>query len=249
MKKYGLIGYPLTHSFSQKYFTEKFEKENVMDCSYANYSLENISQLTDILSNDENLVGLNVTIPYKEQVLSFLDEIDADAEKIGAVNTIKILRNQGKVNLKGYNSDVYGFRKPLEEVLKPAIQTSALILGTGGASKAVAWVLNSLGISYHFVSRTPKSENDYAYSDLTPEIIEYNKIIVNTSPIGMYPNVNSQPDIPYTGLTKNHILYDLIYNPERTGFLQKGHEKKATLINGLPMLYLQAEKSWEIWNA
>lgn len=247
MKKYGLIGYPLSHSFSEKYFTEKFEKEGISDCSYSTYAIENVELMMDLIRDTPELVGLNVTIPYKEQVIPFLDEIDNDAKEIGAVNTIKITRVGDNIKLKGYNSDVYGFKKPLAEVVNEK-HAKALILGTGGASKAVAWVLKSLDISYSHVSRTPQSSNDFAYEDLTGEIIDSHKVIVNTSPIGMYPNVKQAPNLPYCSVGSDHILYDLVYNPELTRFLKKGKEKKATLINGLPMLYLQAEKSWKIWN-
>lgn len=248
MKKFGLIGYPLSHSFSQKYFSEKFNNEGITDCEYSNYALESIELLPNLIKNNKELVGLNVTIPYKEQVIPYLDEIDASAKEIGAVNTIKITRIGENYKLKGYNSDVYGFRKPLEEHINEK-HKKALILGTGGASKAVAWVLKNLDISYSFVSRTPKAEHDFAYEDLTGEIIAEHNLIVNTSPIGMYPNVKQAPNLPYCSITSNHILYDLVYNPEKTRFLKKGASKKATLLNGLPMLFLQAEKSWEIWGA
>lgn len=248
MKKYGLIGYPLSHSFSEKYFTEKFEKEGIIDCSYSTYAIEDVDMVMDLINSTPELVGLNVTIPYKEQVLKFLDEIDADAKEIGAVNTIKITRDNGKLHLKGFNTDVYGFRKPLEEHITEK-HKKALVLGTGGAAKAVAWVMKSLGVDYRYVSRTPKTERDYAYDQLNGDIIKENLIIVNTSPIGMYPNVKQAPNLPYCSITNEHILYDLVYNPEVTRFLQKGKDKKATPLNGLPMLYLQAEKAWEIWNS
>ncbi len=247
MKKFGLIGYPLSHSFSQKYFTNKFKKDGILDCVYNNYPLESIEKLPELIQSDPELKGLNVTIPYKEKVLDFLDEIDKDAKEIGAVNTIRISRKDGVVRLKGYNTDVYGFRLPLEEVLSPK-HSKALILGTGGAAKAVNWVLKSLGVETRFVSRNPKSDFDFSYNDLSETVISDHKIIVNTSPIGMYPNIEAFPDIPYEGISAQHILYDLIYNPEQTMFLQKGGIKKATLLNGLPMLYLQAEKAWLVWN-
>ncbi len=247
MKKFGLIGYPLSHSFSQKYFTEKFKKEGVSDCVYTNYPLESIEQLPELLDSNPELIGLNVTIPYKEKVLVFLSDIDADAQEIGAVNTIKIDWVDGQRHLTGYNTDVYGFRLPLEEVLS-SVHERALILGTGGAAKAVNWVLKSKGIQTRFVSRRPKSEDDFSYEMLNEAIISDYKIIVNTSPIGMHPNMDACPDIPYEGISKQHILYDLIYNPEQTLFLKNGAKKEATLLNGLPMLYLQAEKAWQVWN-
>lgn len=247
MKKFGLIGYPLSHSFSKGYFAKKFMDEGIFDCEYENYPLEDISHLKSLLLSQPDLVGLNVTIPYKEQVLKYLDDIDKDAAEIGAVNTIKISRNDGKPFLKGFNTDVYGFSKPLRDIIKPT-HKKALILGTGGASKAVAWVLKSLSIEYLYVSRNATATGCINYSDVTPEIIKSNTIIINTSPAGMFPKVETAPDIPYGAVTEDHILYDLVYNPEETIFLKQGKLKKATTINGLPMLYLQAEKAWEIWN-
>ena len=249
MKKYGLIGYPLGHSFSKGYFADKFKKEHIKNCSYNNYPLENIELLGNLIQEEQELYGLNVTIPYKQQVIPFLDQLDCVAEKIGAVNCIKINRNAAKeVILKGFNTDSYGFEVPLLEVLLPH-HDKALILGTGGASKAVAYVLEKHHIAFRYVSRKPKSAGIFSYADITEEIINEYSIIVNTSPSGMYPDVDTCPDLPYDAITDRHILYDLVYNPEKTLFLQKGEEKKAVLINGLPMLYLQAEKSWDIWNA
>lgn len=247
MRKFGLIGYPLSHSFSKSYFTKKFLSEGINDCEYETYPLENISFIKDLLDREPHLSGLNVTIPYKEQVLQFLDEVDAQAIEIGAVNTIRISRINNKQHLKGFNTDAFGFAEPLKKVLKPS-HKNALIFGTGGASKAVAWVLNSLGIEYSFVSRRPQKNNSIDYAGLTFEIIRKNTLLINTSPVGMFPNVDAAPDIPYEAVTSEHILYDLIYNPEETLFLKKGATKKATTLNGLPMLYLQAEKAWEIWN-
>lgn len=248
MRKYGLIGYPLGHSFSKGYFADKFRKENISDCSYDNYPMEKIELVEDLIQTGEELCGLNVTIPYKQQVIPFLDEIDEEADEVGAVNCIKITRRSaGQAFLKGFNTDIYGFEMPLLEVLGSE-HTRALILGTGGASRAVAYILGKHQIEYRFVSRRPKSSEIYSYGDLTPEIIKEHTIIVNTSPLGMYPDVETYPDLPYSGLTNNHILYDLVYNPVKTVFLQKGEEREATLINGLPMLHFQAEKSWEIWN-
>jgi shikimate dehydrogenase len=247
MRKFGLIGYPLSHSFSKGYFTKKFQSEGIEDCEYNNYPIESISELKELLSKDPLLAGLNVTIPYKQQVMEYLDEIDSDAAEIGAVNTIKITRTAKKTFLKGYNTDAYGFSESLKKVIQP-IHKKALILGTGGASKAVAWVLKSLNIEYTFVSRKAKNIYCIEYSGLTSQIIKENTIIINTSPVGMYPNTLFSPEIPYDAITDKHILYDLIYNPEETLFLKNGATKKATTLNGLPMLYLQAEKAWEIWN-
>lgn len=247
MKIYGLIGYPLTHSFSKKYFNEKFEKEGLIQCKYENFPIKSIDELSELIINNKEICGLNVTIPYKEKVIPFLDVIDDNARNIGAVNTIKITRNGKKPVMSGFNTDAYGF----EESLKPLINNNvknALILGTGGASKAVAYVLDKLNIRYFFVTRNPRSNNHFAYSDLNGKIINDCQLIINTSPVGMFPDVNSYPDIPYVYISEKHILYDLIYNPPETLFLQRGKAIGAKTINGLPMLHLQAEKAWEIWN-
>jgi len=248
MKVFGLIGYPLGHSFSQKYFTEKFSKEGLTGYLYKNFSLEAIDALPDLIESNTDLAGLNVTIPYKEQVIQYLDEVDQQAAEIGAVNTIFINRTAGKIYLKGFNTDVHGFERPLLDVLSD-IHTSALVLGTGGASKAVAYILERHGMKVQFVSRSPKTADIISYEQLSPELLGEAKVIVNCSPLGMHPNVDQCPDIPYEALTEEHILYDLIYNPEKTLFLKKGEEKKASLINGLPMLYIQAEEAWKIWNS
>lgn len=247
MRKFGLIGFPLGHSFSKGYFTRKFERDNITDCLYDNFPIDQISKIKELIELEKTLIGLNVTIPYKEKVIPFLDEKDQEAEQIGAVNTIQIFRSGNNIKLKGYNTDVIGFEQPLLSALKP-IHKSALILGTGGASKAVVFVLRKHSIDYRFISRNPKESSILSYSDLTPEIISEHKIIINTSPVGMYPLTEDYPDIPYNSISSDHILYDLIYNPEKTVFLKKGEEKKATLINGLPMLIGQAEGSWQIWN-
>jgi shikimate dehydrogenase len=246
MRCFGLIGFPLSHSFSKKYFTEKFEREGITDCRYDLYPLEHIDLLEPLISDNADLAGLNVTIPYKESVMSLLDEIDQEAARIGAVNTIRISRHAGKTWLMGFNTDVFGFRKSIT----PFIQNrpyKAFILGTGGSSKAVAYVLNNMGMDVKFVSRNPGHENHISYQDL-PKLIGPASVIINASPAGMYPNVSNCPDIPYEQLTPDHILFDLVYNPAETLFLSKGKAKGATIINGLQMLYLQAERSWEIWN-
>jgi shikimate dehydrogenase len=248
MKTYGLIGYPLGHSFSQKYFTEKFKREGLSQCQYVNYPIECVELIKDIIDKDHTLAGLNVTIPYKRQVFSYLDELDEISQKIGAVNTIKIERTTGKIRLKGYNTDAYGFYHSLQPRLKKK-HDSALILGTGGSSKAVAYVLEELGIHFIYVSRNPKEKNQLSYMDLCGPVLYNFQIIINTSPVGMYPNDQNYPDIPYDFITKDHILFDLIYNPEETLFLKNGKEKGAQIINGLEMLHLQADRSWEIWNA
>ena len=247
MRKFGLIGYPLGHSFSKAYFSKKFEDENISDCEYNNYPIEHISDILKLIADQPHLVGVNVTIPYKQQILQYLDEIDSDAVEIGAVNTIKINRKNGVASLKGYNTDVYGFAEPLKKVLAPS-HKKALILGTGGASKAVAWVLKNLKIDFLFVSRNSQNNNCIGYNNVTEQLIRENTVIINTSPVGMYPDIDNAPEIPYDAISEEHILYDLIYNPEETLFLKKGAKKKAITINGLPMLYLQAEMAWKIWN-
>jgi shikimate dehydrogenase len=242
MKTYGLIGFPLTHSFSVKYFAEKFKREGITDCVYKNFPIESIEELSTLLKN-ETLSGLNVTIPYKEAVIEYLDDIDETAQAIGAVNCIKF--TDGK--LIGYNTDVFGFRESLKPYLNNT-QPKALILGTGGSSKAVAFALGQLNIPYTFVSRRKKAEW-LTYHELTGEIISEYKLIINTSPIGMYPNTEAGPELPYEYLSPDHYLYDLIYNPEETLFLRQGASHSAHIKNGLEMLYLQAEKNWEIWHS
>lgn len=244
MRKFGLIGYPLSHSFSKKYFTEKFEKEGVTDAQYELYPIEQIDQLPDLISSNPELVGLNVTIPYKEQVIPFLDELDEKAEAIGAVNTILI--RDGK--LKGYNTDYYGFKHSLVKFVGPnPMPEKALILGTGGASKAVRAALEDLGLSYQFVSRRP-TEDQLSYEDLNKSYPNTSTLVINTTPLGMAPNIDSLPNLPYDQLTTNHFLYDLVYNPLITAFMKKGIEQNCWVKNGLEMLYGQAEKAWEIWD-
>ncbi len=248
MKTFGLIGYPLTHSFSQKFFSEKFKKENNLHTRYLNFPIEHVEGLIEIIEQHKDLYGLNVTIPHKEGVKIYLDELDEVAQSIGAVNTIKIYRNGEELKLKGFNTDAHGFYHSLKPFLNEK-HRQALILGTGGSSKSVAYVFNRLEIPFTFVSRNPTDQGQLNYKQLSKEIIGKTQLIVNTSPVGMYPNIHSCPDIPYEYLSENHLLYDLIYNPEETLFLKKGREKGAQTLNGLSMLYLQAEKSWEIWNS
>jgi len=241
VKTLGLIGYPLSHSFSKKYFTEKFEKENIKGWQYELFPLKSIEDLPDLLKNNPSMVGLNVTIPYKEAVIPYLNEVDESAA-FGAVNTIKI--KGGK--LIGFNTDIYGF----EESLKPMLQahhTAALILGTGGAAKAIANVLSRLGIEFKYVSRTP-SDGQFSYQDIDENTIKKHTLIVNTTPLGMHPKIDSCPNLPYQSLTSKHILYDLVYNPNVTTFLKYGKKQDTHIKNGLEMLYLQAEKAWAIWN-
>lgn len=247
MRVFGLIGYPLKHSFSQRFFTEKFAAEDI-DARYLNFEIDDISVLPQIVKDNADLCGLNVTIPYKEKVIQYLNGLDAEAEKIGAVNVIKIERDGSDIKLTGYNSDFIGFRKPLEQLINPGVHHKALILGTGGASKAVYHGLKSLGIEPRFVSRTPKP-GSYTYNDLDKDIIEGFKVIVNASPVGTFPNVDEAPDIPYRYITDQHLLYDLVYNPAETKFLRQGREHGASIKNGADMLEIQAIEAWRIWNS
>ncbi|MEO5562415.1 MAG: shikimate dehydrogenase [Chitinophagaceae bacterium] len=242
MRLFGLIGYPLSHSFSKKFFTEKFEKEKLPDCRYELFPIPSIDDLKKIIETPD-LCGFNITIPYKEQVLSFLHEKDKAVEKIKACNCV-VIKN-GK--LKGYNTDITGFEISLQQQLKPH-HKKALILGTGGAAKAVEYVLEKHGITYKYVSRKPSSRS-YSYEQLTPAIISEYTLIINTTPLGMYPSVTEAPPIPYESLTPNHYLFDLVYNPEKTLFLKKGEDKGAAIKNGHEMLIIQAEESWKIWNS
>jgi shikimate dehydrogenase len=245
MNKFGLIGYPLGHSFSKNFFNEKFNSENI-NAEYVNFEIPTIDELPNILLSNPDLMGLNVTIPYKEQVIPYLDELDPDAAAIGAVNVIKIRKQKGKLKLIGYNSDIIGFTDSLELMLE-AHHKKALILGTGGASKAVFHGLKKLGVEAKFVSRTARKDM-FTYEDLTPEIMDEYKIIVNCTPVGMYPRANEYPNIPYECLTPNHLLYDLLYNPDTTLFMKKGADHGAVVKNGLEMLLLQAFAAWDIWN-
>lgn len=239
--RYGLLGKNISYSFSKGYFTEKFEALGLTDHSYENFDISEIPQFRDIISED-NLKGLNVTIPYKEQIIPYLNQLDPIAEKIGAVNTIKFT----KKGLVGYNTDAYGFKKSLEPLLKTH-HTKALILGTGGASKAIHFVLEELGIASTYVSRAKKNQQ-YTYQDLDEKIMDEHKIIINCTPLGTHPNIADKPPLPYQHISNKHLLFDLIYNPKRTAFLSIGGEKGATISNGLKMLQEQAERAWEIWN-
>lgn len=243
MNTYGLIGYPLSHSFSKKYFSEKFEKEGIRECEYLNFEIPSIEDITKVLSKHKGeLRGFNITIPYKQAIFPYLDAIDTRAERIGAVNVVKL--SGGK--LKGYNSDYYGFKTDLEQFVKNFENKKALILGTGGASKAVKVALEDLDVPFLYVSRKAK-EGIVSYEDITPEVLASHQIVINTTPLGMSPKVDACPDLPYEALTKEHFLYDLVYNPEKTLFMNKGLEKGSNVKNGLNMLHLQAEKAWEIW--
>ncbi len=244
MDKYGLIGYPLGHSFSKDFFHEKFGKEGI-DAEYLNFEIPDIGCFPDIITGNPGLHGLNVTIPYKEQVIPFLDELSEEAHEIGAVNVVKVSRHDGSTILKGYNSDVIGFMSSIRPVLKQ-VHRKALILGTGGASKAVRYGLHQSGIDCTFVSRTVKT-GMLTYEQLTEEIMTDHLVIVNTTPVGMYPRTEACPDIPYDMIGENHLLFDVIYNPEETLFLQKGRLRGASVKNGLEMLILQAKAAWNIW--
>lgn len=244
MKYFGLIGYPLGHSFSQRYFSAYF-KEKGIDAQYDLYPLEKIDDFLSLINKIE-LTGLNVTIPYKQQVIQYLDELDATASEIGAVNVIKFIRENGMLRMKGYNSDAIGFENAIRPFLKPH-HRKALVLGTGGASKAVWYTLNKLGIHTTYVSRNA-SEGILNYAGLSKEIIAENLLIVNTTPLGMHPKTDACPDFPYHLLTSEHLLYDVIYHPEETLFMKKGKEMGSTTVNGLEMLHGQAIAAWQIWN-
>ena len=242
MKTFALVGRNISYSFSRRYFAEKFAKEQITNCEYINFDIPCIEELPALIAATPTLVGMNVTIPYKEAVLSLLDQQNEALIAIKACNTIKVLPT-GK--LKGYNTDYIGFRDSLVPHLKPH-HHSALILGTGGASKAVAFALSQLGIAYQLVSREASS-TAISYTELTKEIITYHSLIINTTPLGTSPNVEAFPLIPYQWITGEHLLYDLIYNPEKTAFLAKGEAQGATILNGYLMLVLQAEAAWKIW--
>jgi len=242
MDKYGIIGFPLGHSFSRGFFTEKFAREHI-DAQYLNFEIPNVELLHDVLHENPELRGLNVTLPHKTAVIPLLDELSDEAREIGAVNVIRV-RNG---HLKGFNSDIIGFMNSIRPLLQPHHQ-KALILGTGGASRAIRVGLNRLGIQWKYVSRSPR-ENMFTYDDLTPEILHEYEVIVNCSPVGMYPHVDESPLIPYEGLTEKNLLFDCVYNPESTQFMQRGAQQGAVVKNGLEMLHLQALASWEFWNS
>jgi shikimate dehydrogenase len=243
MRLYGLIGYPLSHSFSKKYFEEKFEKEGIKDCRFENFPIQSIDQLPALLKEHPSLKGLAVTIPHKQTVIPFLHHTQGIPAGLHACNCIRIKDGQ----LFGFNTDYIGFERSFSPLLQPH-HTKALVLGNGGATAAVIFVLKKLGISYKIISRSIHHDSDYTYSQLTEEIINAHTIIINTTPLGMYPNTETSPDIPYAFITSQHFLYDLVYNPATTLFLKKGVEKGATVKNGADMLALQAEENWRIWN-
>jgi len=244
MYKLGLLGKNISYSFSRNYFKNKFKDENIDHVNYDNFDIDNIASFTSIIQNTAGLKGLNVTIPYKQTVIPFLDKLDKKAKAIGAVNTIKITK---KGKLVGYNTDCFGFKKSIKPFLK-SHHKSALILGTGGASKAVVYTLEKLGITCHYVSRKMNKGISFTYSTLTPQDINTHKIIVNCTPLGTFPNIEMCPDIEFNTITDKHIAFDLIYNPEETTFLRLAKQQGAVTINGLEMLKQQAEKAWSIWN-
>ena len=241
MRRFGLIGYPLGHSFSKKYFTRKFENENLMDCSYQNFEIDAIEKFPLLLKNNPLLHGLNVTIPYKQSIIAYLDELDETAQRVNAVNTIQF--KNGK--WIGCNTDVIGFEQTFLPLVKPH-HSSAIVLGSGGASKAVEFILRKIGINYLVVSRKP-TQNQIGYDELNDFMIERFKVIINCTPLGMYPNENDCPPMPYSFISPHHLCYDLIYNPAETLFLKKCMQQQATVQNGLPMLLSQAEAAWKIW--
>ncbi len=247
---YGLIGCPLSHSFSQRYFTEKFVNEGLEGYAYKNFPISNIDELPALLRQQSDLCGFNVTIPYKEQIIPYVNSMDHVAAKIGAVNTVQVTRNDDDIFLKGFNTDVYGFSRSLEEWITARdaeMPKQALVLGTGGASKAVAYALFRLDIDMHLISRYAGDNVYKTYDQLNANDIAIHPLIINASPLGMYPNINECPAIPYQYLTEKHFLYDLVYNPEETMFMIKGKEMGAAVHNGERMLHLQADKAWEIW--
>lgn len=245
MDKYGLIGFPLGHSFSKSFFNEKFQNEGI-DAEYINFEIKGIDELPEVLATNPELRGLNVTIPYKEKVLSFLDYISVEARAIGAVNVIRVDHKGDDVVLKGYNSDVIGFTKSIEPLLE-TFHRKALILGTGGASKAINYGLKSLGLETVLVSRFERP-GTIQYKDITPDVVKEYNVIVNCTPSGMFPHYDECPDLPYEALDNHNLLYDLIYNPDETLFMKKGGERGAQTKNGLEMLLLQAFASWDFWN-
>ena len=253
MRKFGLIGTSLKHSFSSGYFNNKFRSESISSCSYDNFEITTIDEVVPLIKSLPELIGLNVTIPFKESVIPFLKELDEEAKNIGAVNTITINSQDDQLHLKGFNTDAHAFRKSLAPLLNPS-HSSAIILGTGGAGKAAGYALRSMGLGVVYVSRNPEMVNMdnevvISYSDLSQSRISKHLVVINSTPQGMYPNPESCPEIPYEYLTTNHLLYDLIYNPAETLFLMKGKENGAKTKNGQEMLELQAELSWEIWNS
>lgn len=249
MKTFGLIGHPLGHSFSKNFFTEKFEIEDLNQYQYVNFDLDTIAKFPSIFDQYEEIGGLNCTIPYKQQVMQFLNNIDAEAKEVGAVNTIKIIKTEKGMRLKGFNTDVIGFERSIKPLLKEK-HKKAIVLGTGGASKAVKFILKKLGLSYISASIEEELyENEIRYEDIDVNLIKEHLVIINATPLGTYPKVDNCPNIPYEAITEDHVLFDLVYNPALTLFLKNGSDRGATIKNGLEMLQGQAKASWEIWNS
>lgn len=242
MRQLGLIGKSLSHSFSKIHFEEKFRREQISDVSYSLFELADIKDITDFIRQHPDLVGFNVTIPYKQAIIPYLDELSEEAEAVEAVNTVVLQRHGNQVIKKGFNTDILGFRLSLEKIKLP---DKALVLGTGGAAASVRYVLQQKGCEITTISRNP--EMGLPYFALTPEIIAQHKLIVNCTPLGTYPNINEKPDIPYEGISGEHFLYDLVYNPSETAFLKEGSKRGAITMNGLAMLHAQAEAAWNIW--
>ncbi|MDR2911947.1 MAG: shikimate dehydrogenase [Alistipes sp.] len=248
MRTYGIIGRPLGHSFSKAYFERKFASEELTDCRFLNFPLDDIAGLDTMLSDNPDLCGFSVTIPYKLDIIPHLDSLSNGAREIGAVNCVRVTHEDGKPRLEGHNTDALGFRVSLERLLAGA-HPAALILGTGGASRAVRHVLELLDIDYRMVSRSPRGNDTLTYEELTPEIIEAHKLIVNTTPLGTFPEVAGKPALPYDAIGPEHYLYDLVYNPATTAFLAEGTKRGAATTNGEEMLHAQAEAAWKIWNS
>lgn len=245
MRRFGLIGYPLGHSFSATFFERKFRQEEI-EAEYTNFPLEAIEEFKTLVEREPTLVGLNVTVPYKQEIIPFLDALSPTAEAIQAVNTITFRRNRGSLELLGDNTDVIGFRRSLEEHLQ-SHHASALVLGTGGSSKAINHVLAQLGIPFTRVSRSAGKDR-LSYAELDKELVGKTSLIINTTPLGMHPEVETFPPIPYEALSSSHLLFDLVYNPAKTAFLARGEQQGAEIVNGHDMLIYQAEAAWEIWN-
>lgn len=246
MRRFGLIGFPLGHSFSQKYFAEKFNREKIRDCTYENFPIASIKEFPGLIRKNPDICGLNVTIPYKSEILEYVNITDDAVEQIGAANVLKIKQENGRIYISAHNSDVYGIKDSLVPCTKGKAR-KALILGTGGSSKAVAWTIRKLGCEAVLVSRFPRP-GALTYEDLSPEVIASVDLIINTTPLGMSPDIDSRPEINYDLLTPRHILFDLVYNPEMTEFLKMGQERGCKIITGMKMLRSQADRSWEIWN-
>ncbi|PTN07792.1 shikimate dehydrogenase [Mangrovibacterium marinum] len=249
MKTYGLIGYRLGYSFSKGFFTEKFQNEKLTEHEYVNFELDSIDEFPEIFKKNDHIAGLNCTIPYKQQIIPYLDEIDEEAAKVGAINTVKIIRTGEKIKLKGFNTDIYGFENSLKPMLNEK-HKKALILGTGGASKAIKYILDKLGLEYLSASIEDQLyDGEIRYEQIDKALLQEHLVVINATPLGTFPKVDSCANIPYQHLTADHVLFDLVYNPEETLFMKKGKEKGAAVKNGLEMLHGQAIKAWEIWNS